>query len=201
MRTTAALLVPALHDEPGRWQPLSALLRGRFALTIAVPPDPAAGHAEPFSLAGAAAAVARGRRGPMTVCGIGLGAMVALELAANHPEQVSRLVLVTRQVALSPVLLSLPAAVLRLLPATTVQRFARREQVLALLDQVRPIDATAIAARVDVPAVVLCGGRDRINRRASAALAAALPQGELRLVPKAGPGWLTPETLASELLR
>ncbi|HYP44860.1 MAG TPA: alpha/beta hydrolase [Propionibacteriaceae bacterium] len=200
-RTPALVLIPGLHDQPAFWEPLRTLLRGRCSVSIASLLGSAAGGDEPFTLAGAAAEVARVSREPASVCGVGLGALVAMELAANHPEQVSRLVLLTRQVALSPVLLSLPAAVLRLLPASTVQRFARQDQVLALLDQVRPIDATSVAARADVRAVVLCGARDRINRRASAALAAALPQGELRLVGKAGPGWLTPEALAAELLR
>lgn len=158
---------------------------------------------EPFSLevaAGAVGATVKRSGGSATVCGIGLGAMVALQLTASQPERVDRLVLVTRQVAVSPVLMSLPAAVLRLLPATTVQRLgAGQDQVLALLDQARPVDAGGLASRVDVPAVVLCGARDRINRRASTALARALPRGELQLIPKAGADWLTPEGLAEAL--
>lgn len=196
MSTPALVILPGFRDEPRRWEPVQALVRRRYAVSVA--PVTAAGDLG-STLAEAAAAVAR-RRGPLTVCGMGIGALVALELAATQPERLSRLVLLTRQVALSPVLLSLPAAVLRLLPASTVQRFARPDQVLTLLDQVRPVDATGLAATVTTPAVVLCGARDRINRRASAALAEALPHGELRLVPRAGPGWLTPEALAAELL-
>lgn len=185
--------------------PLTKRLRHRYHVLTPALPGLGSSPAVLFSLEGAAAAVGaavqRSAGGSATVCGIGLGAMVALQLAASQPERVDELVLLTRQVALSPVLLSLPAAVLRLLPATTVQRLgAGQDQVLALLDQVRPVDATSLATTVGVPAAVLCGAGDRLNRRASAALARALPQGELRLIPKAGVGWLTPEALAEALL-
>jgi pimeloyl-ACP methyl ester carboxylesterase len=79
----------------------------------------------------------------------------------------------------------------RLLPVTAVQRLgAGQDQLLALLDQVRPVDATVLARRVHVPALVLCGARDPINRGASESLAKALPSGGLHLLPQAGPGWL-----------
>jgi 3-oxoadipate enol-lactonase len=136
------------------------------------------------------------------VCGIGVGAMVALQLAAEQPGRVTRLALVTRQVAVSPVLMSLPAVVLRLVPAAAVARLgAGQPQILALLDQVRPVDASPLAARVTAESVVLCGARDRLNRRASARIADALPRGQLQLVSGAGPGWLTssPELLAEAL--
>jgi 3-oxoadipate enol-lactonase len=139
-----------------------------------------------------------------SVCGFGLGAMVALQLAVDHPDRVERLFLITRQVRLSPILLSLPAVVLRLLPAAAVQRLgAASDQVLALLDEVRPIDVAPLAPKVDVPALVLCGARDIVNRRASAELARMLPHAELQLLPQAGPGWLAdrPELLTEALVR
>lgn len=202
-RPPALVLLPARNDHPASWTPLAKRLQHSYDVVTPSLPGLAAGRAEVFSLEAAAQAVSAAiprSASSATVCGIGLGAMVALQLAATAPDRVTRLVLLTRQVAVSPVLLSLPAAVLRLLPATTVQRLgAGQDQVLGLLDQVRPVDFAAVAPRVAVPAVVVCGARDRINRRASTALARALPQGELRLVPKAGPGWLTPEALAALL--
>jgi hypothetical protein len=55
---------------------------------------------------------------------------------------------------------------------------------------------------VTAAAVVVCGARDRLNRRASTQLARALPGGELRLVPQARPGWLESEPqLLVEIVR
>jgi 3-oxoadipate enol-lactonase len=137
------------------------------------------------------------------ICGVGIGAMVALQVAADHPDRVERLALVTRQVAVSPMLLSLPAVVLGLLPATTVARLgAGQDQLLALLDQVRPVDFARLAPRVHTRSAVICAQRDSVNRRSSAALTRALPNGQLELLPSAGPGWLAEHPyLLTECLR
>jgi pimeloyl-ACP methyl ester carboxylesterase len=137
------------------------------------------------------------------VCGVGIGAMVALQAAADHPDRVERLALVTRQVAVSPILLSLPAAVLGLLPATTLARLgAGQDQLLALLDQVRPVDFARLAPRVHAPSTVICAQRDPVNRRSSAALSRDLPNGQLEFLPAAGPDWLAEHPhLLTEALR
>jgi 3-oxoadipate enol-lactonase len=140
--------------------------------------------------------------GSGTLCGVGLGAMVAMQLAVDHPDRVDGLVLSTRQVHTSSLLLSLPAAVLPLIPAAWVARLgAKQDQILTLLDQVRHVDFSALARQVSPSTLVLCGAHDVINRRASAALARELPRGELQTVPHAGPGWLRthPELLAGAL--
>lgn len=187
----ALVLLPSVGAPPALTTTLVAGLGGAAEALLAPPPQPSPA----FTLSAAAGAVAeqldRSGAGHLTLVGVGVGAMVALQLAADQPQRVSGLVLLTRQVAVNPVLLSLPAAVLRLLPAATVHRIGGRpEQVLGLLDQVRPVDFTPLAARVTAPAVVVCGARDRLNRRASTQLARALPAGELRLVGDARPGWL-----------
>ena len=204
MTTSPALvLLPSISAPAALTATLVAGLGSPGEVLLAPPPQ-----ASPaFTLTAAAGAVAeqldRSDADEVTLVGIGVGAMVALQLAADQAQRVSVLVLLTRQVAVNPILLSLPAAVLRLLPAATVHRIgARPEQVLGLLDQVRPVDSTPLATRVTAPAVVVCGARDRLNRRASTQLARALPGGELRLVRDARPGWLErqPELLV-ELVR
>ncbi len=201
----ALVLLHGAHDGPDSWGRVRSALPDRVpVLTPRLPVQD--GVDEPFTLERGAEAVAAALDAAgatsATLCGAGLGAMVALQLAADHPDRVDHLALITRQLRLSPLLMSLPAVVLRLLPATAVQRLgAEQPQLLALLDQVRPVDATPLARRVHTPTEVLCGARDHINRRASESLAKALPAGKLQLLP-AGPDWLTshPELLVAALL-
>jgi pimeloyl-ACP methyl ester carboxylesterase len=202
----ALVLLHGAHDGPDSWGRVRAALPD--TVPVLTPRLPVQDEAdEPFTLERGAEAVAAALdaagAASATLCGVGLGALVALQLAAEAPNGAQRLVLITRQVRLSPLLMSLPAVVLRLLPATAVQRLgAEQPQLLALLDQVRPVDAAPLAKRVRTPAVVLCGDRDSINRRASQTLAQTLPRGELRLLPDARPDWLVqhPELL-SDVLR
>ncbi|HEX8510910.1 MAG TPA: hypothetical protein VF635_15600 [Propionibacteriaceae bacterium] len=205
MAAIRVVLLPGAKDDPGYWSAVErALPRRTKALTLFWPALSAGSKAFSLQQGAEAAASAMQASGvtTATICGVGVGALVALQLAADHPDRVQSLVLATRQVGLSPILLSLPAAALRLLPARTVQRLgAGPEQVLALLDQARPVDFSALAARVHCPTVVLCGARDRLNRRGSATLARTLPHGQLELIPRAGAEWLSerPELLAEAL--
>lgn len=214
------VLLGGAQEGPEVWDSVRAELEGAFSV---VTPDlglqsdgrsPGSGSssrqsdsADSFSLDRAAGDIAASLEGAgvssAVVCGVGLGAMVGMELAAGYPERVGELVLVTRRLALSPLLMSLPAVVVRLLPAGRVQHLgALRAQVLALLDQVRPVDFRPLAARVAAPATVLCGARDRNNRHPSEALARALPAARLELIAGAGASWVrdSPHLLAERLL-
>jgi pimeloyl-ACP methyl ester carboxylesterase len=129
--------------------------------------------------------------------------MVALQIAATHSERVAALMLSTNARLETIVLRSLYYGVLNLLPATVVQQLgARPAQVLDLFDHVRPADFRSLAERVPVPALVIVGERDVANRGPSAVLARSLPLGNLRVVPRAGPGWQArqPEVLAQLLV-
>ncbi len=182
------------------WRHVQAGLGDSFHILTPQLPGVGTDARKPFTLQRAAdsvsAAVLETGFASAYVCGAGLGAMVALRLAADQPDRVTGLALITRQVRLSPLLMSLPAVVMRLLPATTVERLgAGPDQVIALLNQVRPVDFIPLTPRVVAPVVVICGEHDRINLRASAALARALPHGDFKIIPAAGPDWLTESPL------
>jgi pimeloyl-ACP methyl ester carboxylesterase len=135
--------------------------------------------------------------------GHGWGSMVALQIAATHGERIAALMLSTNARLETIVLRSLYYGVLNLLPATVVQKLgARSAQVLDLFDQVRPADFRSLAERVPLPALVIVGERDVANRGPSAVLARSLPLGNLRVVPRAGPGWQAqqPQVVAKLLL-
>ena len=127
--------------------------------------------------------------------GHGWGSMVALQIAATHSERVAALMLSTNARLETIVLRSLYYGVLNLLPATVIQQLgAQPAQVLDLFDQVRPADFRSLAKRVPVPALVIVGERDLANRGPSAVLARSLPLGNLRVVPRPGPGWQAQQT-------
>jgi pimeloyl-ACP methyl ester carboxylesterase len=133
--------------------------------------------------------------------GHGWGSMVALEIAATHGERVTALMLSTNARLETIVLRSLYYGVLSLLPATVVQRLgARPPDVLSLFDQVRPADFRSFAERIEAPALVVVGEQDVANRGPSAALAKSLPLGNLRVVPRTGPGWRTQPEVVGKLL-
>jgi pimeloyl-ACP methyl ester carboxylesterase len=126
----------------------------------------------------------------VVIIGHGWGSMVALEIAASHADRVAALLLSTNARLDAIALRSVFSGFLALMPASVVQQLGGRPaDVAALLDQVRPVDVTSLAARAAAPALVIVGERDIANRGPSAALARSLPLGNLRVVPQAGHGW------------
>ena len=124
------------------------------------------------------------------LCGSGFGAMVALHVAANYPERVAALVLTTASQLVDRERRGIANAVYGLLPVARVQQLhGPQRRVLELLDQVRTVDWTPFAGRVETPALVVVGESDPINRGPSRRLAAVLPSSELVVVPGAKRGW------------
>jgi 3-oxoadipate enol-lactonase len=196
------------------WQPqLVSLAEDHHVLAPDLPGIAASAHQGPFTLGGAAAAVAtevRERHGrPAHVCGLSLGAMTALQLAADHPDVVRSLVVSGAQVHANGPVMAAQTAVFRLTPEARLLRQvagfipsqalapAVREDLaatgksalLSVLREVSRVDLRPLLPRIEVPVLVLCGARDRVNLRAARQLAAALPHAELKIVPDAGHVW------------
>jgi pimeloyl-ACP methyl ester carboxylesterase len=140
---------------------------------------------------------------PVVLVGHGWGSMVALQIAATQGERVAALMLTTNARLQTIMVRSIFQGVLGLLPATLVPRLGGRPaDVATLFDQVRPVDFKPLAERVRAPALVIVGERDVANRGPSAALAKSLQLGNLRVVPRAGPGWQAqqPQLIAEVLV-
>ncbi|WP_375425920.1 alpha/beta fold hydrolase [uncultured Friedmanniella sp.] len=170
----------------------TALERLGSVLTPALPLTPA----RPADLSRPAlavlAAVSAANADGAVLCGIGLGAMVALQVAATHPRRVSSLLLCTAVQPASATVRSVHQGMTGVLPARVLQLLpGGRPQAVAALDQVRRPDYLPLTPLVTPPAHVLYGEHDRLNDRASRRLAHALPNATAVAVPGCGPGWLT----------
>jgi pimeloyl-ACP methyl ester carboxylesterase len=173
------------------WRPY-----GRTALVPDLDPGPGLVVLESPGLEALAILSASGAERAV-LCGSGYGAMVALHVAANYPERVAALVLTTASRLVDRQRRGIADAVYGLLPVSRVQQLRGPQgRVLELLDQVRTVDWTPFAGRVQTPALVVLGDRDAINRGPSRRLAAVLPDSELVVVPGAKEGWVAREPAA-----
>jgi 3-oxoadipate enol-lactonase len=128
---------------------------------------------------------------PLDLCGLSLGALLALRMTLDEPERVRRLVLCAGFASLPLHFRLLQGAVGTV--AALVPPGARGElgaldgaAIRAVFRAGRRFDVSAELDRLTLPALVLVGERDRANIGLSTALAAALPHGRLATVPGAG---------------
>ena len=119
---------------------------------------------------------------PVDVCGLSLGALIALRAALDEPSRVRRLALCAGFAALSRPLRALQAV----LGAAARLPGLDRGTVRGVFREGRRFDVSGELGRLTMPVLVLVGERDRANRRLSRALAGQLPNAELRLVEGAG---------------
>lgn len=128
---------------------------------------------------------------PLDLCGLSLGALVALQIAVERPERVRRLVLCAGFASLPLRFRALQAAVgtiAALLPARARGELGGldRHAVRAVFRAGRRFDVSDELGRLTMPALVLVGERDGANLGLSKALAAGLPTARLEVVPGAG---------------
>jgi len=128
-----------------------------------------------------------GLDGPVSLCGLSLGAVLALQYAAEHPERVASLVLIAPQYKSPKALLRLQDLIFALMPEKAFGDTGLDKSTFrALTRSMGELDLTAKLGAVRYPTLVLCGEKDKANRKAAESLARLLPSAELKLVPAAG---------------
>jgi 3-oxoadipate enol-lactonase len=171
--TPPLVLLHGLGTGPEAWAPqIEALGGDRQVLAPAVPLDLDRACAELDAL----------DFDRFDLCGLSWGGLVALRYALDRPERVRRLV-VTATFASLPRRLRAFQAVM----VGAIRAIPRAPHHMA--GPMRAGAAFDVRDRLpgfDVPTLVLCGARDRINLGICRSLAAQLPRGELAIVPQAG---------------
>ncbi|MFE9423451.1 alpha/beta fold hydrolase [Kitasatospora sp. NPDC006697] len=185
------LLVHGAGQGGRLWQRQLAEMSGRFHLLA--PDLPGFGATPgPFTLPAAVeslADLARRSGAPVHLCGHSLGAIVAAWLAAEHPELVARLVLVSGP-ELTPARTSARRLrVGRRRPGWLVRAgsdLRHRADWLRLLDALTATDLTGLLPRITAPTLVLCGQRDGDTLPDARRAAELIPGAQLVVVPQAG---------------
>lgn len=124
---------------------------------------------------------------PLELCGLSLGAMLALHFAIDHPQRVRRLALVAPQVKPPRLLLALQNGMFRLMPRRAfAETGLGKQDCIRLCASMARLDFSGRLDRVACKALVICGEKDRANRGAARQAAEGIAQAELKFVGGAG---------------
>lgn len=188
---TPLVLLHGTGQAPMAWEDVVVALYGSRRLLTPWVPGLRPTDTRPLPLAEAAATLdtqlmLEGMQ-QADLCGLGLGAMVAAQLAADHPERVRRLVLVGGQVRPSRAALRVQAGMVRLAPASRLaEAGVSKTRLLEALAVARDLDLGEVLPRVQAPTLVVVGSRDRAGQLGARALVDAIAGARLRAVPGAG---------------
>ena len=167
---TAALL-------PSDWETLrpglSAILGGR--------------EASFENLRGAFANYCAGLEGPLHLCGLSLGGILALDYALRRPEKARSLVLIGTPHRVPRAAFALQNLVFRLLPNSAFKGMAfDKRNTLALGRSMKNLDFRGRLGGVACPALVVCGAKDRANLASAEYLARHIQSTGLKILPDTG---------------
>ncbi len=124
---------------------------------------------------------------PLYLCGLSLGAVLALNYALDHPERVSGIALAAPQFRMPKTLLRFQNAVFRLMPQKAFNGSGlTKQQMISLTADMARLDFTPELGRINCPVSIACGERDRANVNAARELAALLPRSRLSVISGAG---------------
>lgn len=126
-------------------------------------------------------------KGPVHLCGLSLGAILSLNYAIDRPEKVQSLILINAQYKMPRFLLSLQNVVFRMLPSPVFQKMGLpKKDVIQLTTSMKQLDFSRELADISCPTLILCGEKDKPNKKAAEQLSSLINGASLKIIRKAG---------------
>lgn len=180
------LFLHGLGQGPDSWRAVAERLTG----SDAVIPDLGAmlaGRADYLALRGALFAVCDAEKAPLHLCGLSLGGVLALAYAAHRPERVASLVLIGTPYTMPKRLLKLQDLLFAITPRTAFESLGlTKRQMRGLSLSMATLEIPALLPRVRCRTLVLCGEKDRANRKAARQLQEGLSNAAMQTIDGAG---------------
>ena len=124
---------------------------------------------------------------PLYLCGISLGAILALQYTLNNPQKVKSLMLIAPQYKMPRLLLGIQNIVFRILPQAAFGSMGfSKKDMIALTASMKKIIFTSFLNEIACPTFIVCGQKDRANQNAAKILANTIPNAKLFFIENAG---------------
>ena len=125
--------------------------------------------------------------GPVHLCGLSLGGILALDYALEYPENVKTLVLIGTPHRVPKVAFALQNVVFRLLPKSAFAPMASdKKATFTLGTSMKDLDFSGRLGELRCPTLILCGEKDGANLKSARFLAGHIPGAELQIIENTG---------------
>lgn len=104
----------------------------------------------------------------IALCGLSLGAVLALNYALDNPNKVKRLVLIAPQYKMPKFLLKLQNLMFKFMPASSFDSIGfKKEDFISLCASMAKLDFSHSLDNISCPVLAVCGEKDNVNKKAS----------------------------------
>lgn len=123
---------------------------------------------------------------PLNLCGLSLGGICALNYAVDNPSKVKSLVLIAAQYKMPKVLLKLQNFIFRFISDSSFTDMGMsKNDFITLTNSMMSLNFDAALKNISMPVLVLCGAKDKANKKAAESLSANIPNAKLLFVTNA----------------
>ena len=107
-------------------------------------------------------------KGGIVLCGLSLGAVLALNYAIDHPDKVKALVLIAAQYKMPEKILKVQNMLFHLMPNSAFNKMGfKKADVISLCGTMAELDFRDSLHKVSCPVLIVCGEKDNANKKTS----------------------------------
>lgn len=124
---------------------------------------------------------------PLNLCGLSLGGILAMQYCINHPDKVSSLILIGTQYIMPKNLLKMQNLVFRIMPYSTFEKMGfKKSDFIELCNSMVDLNFECDLNKIKCPTLVVCGDKDKANKKAAIGLRERIKNAELVIIEKSG---------------
>lgn len=123
---------------------------------------------------------------PLNLCGLSLGAVLALNYAIDNPKKVNSLVLIAPQYEMPKMLLKLQNMIFRFIPDKSfISMGMSKQDFIKLTNSMMNLNFNESLENISCPVLVLCGEKDSVNKKAAKKLCKNISKVEMKFIKNA----------------
>lgn len=124
---------------------------------------------------------------PINLCGLSLGAILALNYAIDYPDRVKTLIVIAPQIKTPRLLLICQNIIFKFIPKRYfLMSGVNKEYLIQLSKSMMNLNLKNALKKVNCPVFVICGSKDYVNRKISKEIANLLQNATFHLIEGVG---------------
>lgn len=121
---------------------------------------------------------------PVIICGISLGAILAMELYFRNPQKIAGLILIAPQYKIPKIIMNFQNLIFKIMPEKFFKKTKiSKNNMISIASSIENLDYRNKIKKISTDIFIVCGKKDRANLKSSKSLNKLIPNSNLFLIP------------------